>query len=82
VNCPHCGTALMDFKVVDTRPSRSGQLRVQLRQCPNHPEVLAGAKIVEAPLDQVKRFLTRARRRRASQPVAAQIDTGRADGRE
>lgn len=65
----------MDFRVVDTRPSSSGQLRVQLRQCPNHSEVLAGTKIVEAPLDQVKRFLTRARRRRASQPVGHERDT-------
>jgi len=77
--CPTCGRRLMDFKVTDSRPTSSGQQRVQIRQCPEHPKVRAGALVKEISLAEALRFIGRVRnrekrKRRGPQDMGAKVD--------
>lgn len=83
--CPTCGRRLMDLPVTDSRPSKSGQQRVRIRQCPEHAKVRAATVEMEITLEQGLRFISRIRnrekrRRRGSQDVGG-VDTGGHDAR-
>jgi transcriptional regulator NrdR family protein len=83
--CPICGRRLMQFKVTDSRPTSSGQQRVQIRQCPEHPKVRAGALVKEISLAEALRFIARVRnrekrKRRTPQDVGANVDRNAGNG--
>lgn len=63
VTCPICGRRLMEFKVTDSRPTSSGQQRVQLRICPDHPQTRAATAVVPMCLETAIRFMSRVRKR-------------------
>jgi transcriptional regulator NrdR family protein len=83
--CPACGRGLMDFAVVDSRPSKSGQQRVRIRQCLDHPKVRAATVEMEITLEQGLRFISRIRnrekRRRHGSQDGGRVDSGGHDAR-
>lgn len=73
--CPHCGLALMFWRVINSRVTASGQQRVQIRACPDHPQVREGAVVVAMDLTKARRFVNRVRnrvRRRGTTPKGPQ----------
>ena len=83
--CPTCGRRLMDFEVTDSRPTSSHQQRVQIRRCPDHPDVRAGTLVKEISLAQAVRFIGRVRnrekrKRRMPQDVGANVDRTTGNG--
>ena len=83
--CPTCGRRLMDFEVTDSRPTSSRRQRVQIRRCPEHPKVRAGALVKEISLAQAVRFIGRVRnrekrKRRMPQDVGANVDRTTGNG--
>lgn len=83
--CPTCGRRLMDFRVTDSRPSKSGQQRVRIRQCPDHPQVRAATVEMEITLEQGLRFISgkrnREKRRRQEVIGRGRLDNGGRDAR-
>lgn len=63
LRCPHCGTPIDDCPVVDTRSTRSRLQRVQVRTCPQHPEVKLATYITAMSVAKAQDFLRRARNR-------------------
>ena len=83
--CPICGRRLMDFKVTDSRPTSSGQQRVQLRQCPEHPKVRAATLAKEIAFSEAARFIGKVRnrekrKRKAPQDMGAHVDRASGNG--